>query len=94
MRLRTTPPIRSELLCTWGDSIAISFADTPNVIPPIGDSIKEDGSIVLIYNQKFQAAGKTIGALQSEIHDRYVPQYFKYLTISVRPGERYFLVSG
>ena len=77
-----------------GDEILVSFADTPNPIPAIVDSIKEDGSIILIYNQKFQAAGKTIGRLQAEIHDRYVPTYFKYLTVSIKPQDRFFNVSG
>lgn len=89
-----TPADPVATLLHVGDEIGVSFADTPSAIPPIDDTIKEDGSIVLIYNQRFQAAGKTIGTLQVEIHDRYVPQYFKYLTVSVRPQDRFFSVSG
>ncbi len=58
------------------------------------DIIKEDGSITLILNQKFQAAGKTIGALQADIRDRYVPQYFKYLTVTIKTQERFYSVGG
>ncbi len=77
-----------------GDDINVAFSDTPTQIPPIADTIKEDGSITLMLNQKFQAAGKTIGALQSEIRDRYVPQYFKYLTVSIKPETRFYSVGG
>ncbi len=77
-----------------GNTLTVGFADTPAPINPIDDVIKEDGSITLIYNQKFQAAGKTVGALQSEIRDRYVPQYFRYLTVSIKTAERFIFVGG
>ncbi len=84
----------SGTLVHLGDALAVSFADTVNGVPPIDDVVKEDGSITLIYNQKFQAAGKTIGALQTEIRDRYVPQYFKYLTVSIKTQDRFYSVGG
>ncbi len=76
-----------------GDSITATFADVTG-INPITDTIKDDGTLTLIYNEKFQAAGKTVGKLQQEIHDRYVPAYFKYLTITVTLPSRFFTVSG
>ena len=84
----------SGTLVHIGDALDVSFADTVNGVPPIADTVKEDGSITLIYNQKFQAAGKTIGALQTEIRDRYVPQYFKYLTVSIKTQDRFYSVGG
>jgi polysaccharide export outer membrane protein len=87
-------PSASGDLLHVGDAITITFADLPTSVPPIDDSIKEDGSITLILNQKFQAAGKTIGALQADIRDRYVPQYFKYLTVSIKTADRFFSVGG
>src|SRR5260221_5224514 len=76
-----------------GDSITATFADVTG-INPITDTIKDDGTITLIYNEKFQAAGKTVGKLQQGIHDRYVPAYFKYLTITITLPTRFFTVSG
>jgi len=76
------------------EAIVVSFSDSPTPIQPIEDTIKQDGSITLIYNQKFQAAGKTVGALQEEIRERYVPTYFKYLTASIKTGDRFFTVAG
>jgi polysaccharide export outer membrane protein len=84
----------SVTLLHVGDALTITFADLPTMIPAIEDSIKEDGSITLILNQKFQAAGKTIGALESDIRDRYVPQYFKYLTVSIKTDARFYSVGG
>jgi len=76
-----------------GDSITATFADVTG-INPITDTIKDDGTLTLIYNEKFQAAGKTVGALQEEIHARYVPAYFKYLTVTITLPARFFTVSG
>jgi polysaccharide export outer membrane protein len=89
----TTADYSASLLHV-GDAVTITFADLPAAIPAIDDTIKEDGSITLIMNQKFQAAGKTVGALESDIRDRYVPQYFKYLTISIKTDTRFYSVGG
>jgi polysaccharide export outer membrane protein len=77
-----------------GDTLTVSFQDTPQPIAPVEETVKEDGTITLIYNQKFHAADKTIGDLQNEIRDRYVPEYFKFLTVSVRSQERFYSVGG
>lgn len=77
-----------------GDTLTVAFQDTPQPIAPVEESIKEDGTVTLIYNQKFHAADKTIGDLQNEIRDRYVPEFFKFLTVSVRTQERFYSVGG
>lgn len=77
-----------------GDLISVTFNDVNPVPTPIDDTIKEDGSITLYYNEKFQAAGKTVNALQAEIHDRYVPKYYQYMTPSVKTADRFFSVGG
>jgi protein involved in polysaccharide export with SLBB domain len=77
-----------------GDKVTFTFSDTPNQLPASEDTVKEDGSITLMYNERFQADGKTMGVLQQEIHDRYVPKYFKYLTVSIAPQERFYYVGG
>jgi polysaccharide export outer membrane protein len=67
-----------------GSSLTIILLDTPTPIPPFEGKIKEDGTITLTLNQLFTAAGKTPGALEQEIRGRYVPKYFKYMTVAIR----------
>jgi protein involved in polysaccharide export with SLBB domain len=89
-----TVPDSSPNTLTKGDVVIINFTDTPNPIQPMEDTVKDDGSITLIYDQRFQAAGKTTAALQREIRDRYVPKYFKFLTVTIAPKERFYYVGG
>ncbi|HXD00394.1 MAG TPA: polysaccharide biosynthesis/export family protein [Verrucomicrobiae bacterium] len=77
-----------------GDQLTVNFFDITPVIPPISDQIKEDGTITLIYNEKFQAVGKTISQLQNEVHARYVPAYVKYMTVNIAAVNRLYTVSG
>ena len=79
-----------------GDSLTVTFTDTPNTIPPFQEKIKEDGTITLALNQTFKADGKTRGDLEKEIRARYVPDYFKYLTVTVTPdvNTRWYYVDG
>jgi polysaccharide export outer membrane protein len=79
-----------------GDSLTVTFIDTPTVIPPFQEKIKEDGTITLTLNQLFKADGKTRGDLEKEIRARYVPDYFKYLTVTVTPdvNTRWYYVDG
>jgi polysaccharide export outer membrane protein len=67
-----------------GSSLTITLMDTPAPISTFDGKIKEDGTITLTLNQLFTAAGKTPGALEQEIRARYVPKYFKYMTVSVK----------
>ncbi|MGA2867338.1 MAG: polysaccharide biosynthesis/export family protein [Verrucomicrobiota bacterium] len=84
----------SSDLLRVGDSLTITFLDLPGTVPPFERTIKEDGSITLLLNQPFQAAGKTIGELEKEIREHYVPKYYKYLTVTVRPLGQYYSVKG
>jgi len=79
-----------------GDSLTIAFMDTPNVIPSFEGRIKEDGTITLILNQSFKSDGKTRGDLEKDIRARYVPDYFKQMTVTVKQQEntRWFYVNG
>jgi polysaccharide export outer membrane protein len=63
-------------------------------MPPHQEPIKEDGTITLDWIGPVQAAGKTPGELQNEIHDLYVPKYFVRLTVTVSSQERVFYVGG
>lgn len=77
-----------------GETITVAFNDVYPPVTAIQDQIKEDGSTTLYFNEKFQAAGKTIRQLQAEIHDRYVPKYYRIMTPSITTGDRFFSVGG
>jgi protein involved in polysaccharide export with SLBB domain len=80
-----------------GEVLIITFGDLPENarVPAFDQKVKDDGTITLIYNQPFQAAGKRTGDLEQEIRAFYVPKYFKNLTVTVRqPAERFFYVDG
>jgi polysaccharide export outer membrane protein len=79
-----------------GDTLNIVYSDLPLQVPPFDGPIKEDGSITLIYNKTFQAAGKTPGQLEKEIHEAYVPNIFKYMTVTVTHKDltRFYYVGG
>jgi protein involved in polysaccharide export with SLBB domain len=79
-----------------GDSLAVMFSDVVNPIPPFEEKIKDDGTITLIYNKVFQAAGKRLGDLEKEIRAFYVPDYFRNLTVTIKldQGTRFYYVGG
>jgi polysaccharide export outer membrane protein len=55
----------------------------PTPTAPFQAKLKDDGTITLLLNQPFTAAGKTRGDLEKEIRERYVPRYFKYMTVTI-----------
>lgn len=78
-----------------GDPISVTFAD----VPPPGimehkQRIGEDGEITLHLNVTIKAAGKTPNQVAQEIREAYVPKYYKYLTATVKPDERFYYVGG
>jgi polysaccharide biosynthesis/export protein VpsN len=79
-----------------GDSLTVTFTDTPILMPPFEEKIREDGTITLALNQTFKADGKTRGELEKEIRARYVPDYYKQLTVTVKQQEstRWYYVGG
>ena len=79
-----------------GDSLTIIFTDTPVPIPNFDEKIREDGTIKLTLDKTFRAAGKTPGDLEKEIRACYVPNYYKYMTVSVKQQEstRWYYVNG
>jgi protein involved in polysaccharide export with SLBB domain len=70
-----------------GDSLTVVYTDTPQPTPMFQGKVKDDGTITLLLNHKFMAAGKTPGQLEEEIRAYYVPNYFKYLTATVNQVE-------
>ena len=79
-----------------GDSLTIILTDTPTPIPVFDEKIKEDGTITLTLNQTFKADGMILGELEKAIRKRYVPDYFKEMTVTVKQQEstRWYYVNG
>jgi protein involved in polysaccharide export with SLBB domain len=66
------------------DTLIINFTSPSRIMEPAFDQrVRDDGTITLIYNRMFQAAGKKTGELEKEILDYYVPTYFRSLTVTV-----------
>jgi polysaccharide export outer membrane protein len=68
--------------------------DSQSASPDHEVAIKEDGTISLPLIGDVQAAGKTPGQLQNDIHDLYVPKYYVRLTVTVKSQDRVFYVGG
>lgn len=77
-----------------GDQVTVKFSGTVDQIPPHEERIKDDGTITLPLIGAVKAAGKTPGDLQKEIHDLYVPDYYKRLTVTVTGEQRVYSVGG
>jgi len=77
-----------------GDFLIIVFSDLPTAVPNFEVRVNEEGTITLIENQKFVAAGKTRGELEKEIRERYVPKYYVRMTATIKPQERLYYVRG
>jgi polysaccharide biosynthesis/export protein VpsN len=77
-----------------GDLVVVVFSDLPVLVPPFEERVKDDGTITLLLNQSFHAAGKVRGELEREIRERYVPRYYVNLTVTVKPQERFIYVEG
>lgn len=67
-----------------GDLVIVSFSDTLEPLQPHEERIKEDGFITLPLIGPVKALGKTPGELQKEIQEKYVPKYYKRLTVTVK----------
>jgi len=79
-----------------GDSLTVTFTDMPTTFPPFEEKIKDDGTITLLQNESFTAVGMSPGDLAKEIRKRYVPDYYKYMTVTVKQQEitRWYYVDG
>jgi len=77
-----------------GDTITVTLSGLPTPVEPHQEAIKEDGTITMPEIGKVQVAGKSAGEVQNEIHDLYVPNYYKHVTVTVNTGDRVYYVSG
>jgi len=90
------PKDYSQYRLRVGDSLAITYSDTPVLIPASEARINDDGKITLMQNHTFDAAGKTCTMLANEIRDAYVPSYFVNMTVNVMHlgQSQFFYVRG
>ena len=78
-----------------GDMLNIRFSGTSSIIVPEHDErVSEDGYITLQQIGDVKAVGKSRVELQKEIRDRYVPKFYKNLTVTIAPDQRFFYVYG
>ena len=77
-----------------GDVVIVTYSDTVMEVKPSQVTIKPDGTITLMWNETFMAAGRIPAELQEDIRNRYVPKYYKTLTVTVSAADRFFTVSG
>jgi polysaccharide export outer membrane protein len=78
-----------------GDQVTVKFSGTTDEnLRPHEERIKEDGTITLPYIGAVKAAGLTPGELQKDITTRYVPDYYKRLTVTVTGEQRVYSVGG
>jgi protein involved in polysaccharide export with SLBB domain len=77
-----------------GDTMTITFTDTPDTKAPMTQQVREDGTITLLENQTFVVTNKTRGPLEQEIRARYVPKIYLRLTVSITPMSQFFYVGG
>ena len=77
-----------------GDKILIDFADNPGIPPSWQQTVREDGTITLPFNQTVMAAGKQKAQLEEAIRIIYVPKILTRLTVNIRAETRYFFVTG
>lgn len=80
------------------DPVTVTFTlvneDIGNSLPNFTGRVQDDGTITLPLIGSVTAAGKTEGELQREIHDLYVPKYYRNLTVTVKGEATFFYVDG
>lgn len=93
--LTGTPNMENPPL-SKGDPVRVTFSGLPTgkEIPPHEEQIKEDGTLTLPLIGAVKAEGKSTGELQKEIHDRYVPDYYLRLTVTVSANKLVYYVQG
>lgn len=77
-----------------GDQVTVKFSGISEQLSPHEERIKEDGTITLPLIGAVKSVGKTAGELQTEIHNRYVPDYYRRLTVTVTGEQRVYSVGG
>ena len=77
-----------------GDPVVVNLRGIPNALV-VEDIIDENGFITLPYLNSVDAIGKTSSELEIFIHDLYVPDFYRYITVNVLiPTQRSYYVRG
>ena len=77
------------------DLVIVIFSGLEGVtLQPHEERIKEDGMITLPLINSIRAEGKTTGELQRDIHNAYVPNFYKRLTVTVKTDRLLYYVQG
>jgi protein involved in polysaccharide export with SLBB domain len=84
----------TSLILRPGEMVKIEFSGLPHLLPPHEEQIKEDGALTLPLIGRVEAGGKTPGQLQGEIHEAYVPRFYRNLNVVVRAADRFYTVGG
>lgn len=93
----TTKPKRYEAdILQVGENLRITLSGITKETAdkPIEQRIKDDGTINLELIGSVPAAGRKVGDLQQDIHDRYVPHYYTRLNVLVQYENRFIFVNG
>jgi polysaccharide biosynthesis/export protein VpsN len=79
-----------------GDAVTVVFTDLPGLVAPLEVKIKEDGTVTLLHNQEFTFANKTRGVVEKEIRARYVPDFYKNMTVVIKwePQTLFYYLDG
>ncbi len=93
-RRRPLKNLPGTTFCRWGTGLeSFSGLRTEFEMMPHEEQINESGNISLPLIGSIKSAGKTLGQLQMDIQNAYVPKYYKNLNISVT-AERFYFVGG
>jgi protein involved in polysaccharide export with SLBB domain len=78
------PPSLGSEVFHEGQTVTVVFSDLPTPVLPYTVKIREDGTVTLLQNETFTFAGKTRGVLEREIRERYVPRFYRYMTVNIQ----------
>ena len=88
-------PVNSADSLEPGNQITITFSGLSTIPVPYICRIREDGTISPPYlKNPVTAAGKTIGELESELEQAYVPDIYKTINVTIKTADRFFYVGG
>ena len=88
-------PVNSADSLEPGNQITITFSGLSTIPVPYICRIREDGTISPPHlKNPVTAAGKTIGELESELEQAYVPDIYKTINVTIKTADRFFYVGG
>jgi len=78
-----------------GNQITITFSGLSTIPIPYSCRIREDGTMSPPYlKEPVVAAGKTVGELELELEQKYVPDIYKTINVTIKTADRFFYVGG